>query len=119
MRTDQPNPTSRSLARWARLAALTLAASLLCQQALAQVQVYRCQVNGHLVFQSSPCVADQPKPAAAAPVRVVEAAPAATVAKKKSLADILRERDGERPQSAPREVQGDGANILRSRMGAV
>jgi hypothetical protein len=40
--------------------------------------------------------------------------------KKKTLAEILRERDGaDLARRQAREAQGDGANVLRSRMGAV
>jgi len=53
-----------------------------------------------------------------APTTPVAAAPSGP--KKKTLADVLRERDGaQHPQPVAREAQGDGANILRSRMGAV
>jgi hypothetical protein len=40
--------------------------------------------------------------------------------RRKTLADVLRERDGAvRTQPTTHEPQGDGANVLRSRMGAV
>ena len=78
----------------------------------------KCKIDGRVVFQASPCPPEAPA-VAAAPAK---AAPAetATAPKKKTLADMLRERDGADPQRAPqREAQGDGANVLRSRMGAV
>ena len=107
---------SKRLARAAAVA-ITL---LLCAAAQAQAQgqaVRKCQIDGRLVYQSSPCpieariVSTAPQAAAAGPM---------TPSKKKTLADLLRERDGAdsgRPQV--REAQRDGANVLRSRMGAV
>ena len=74
-------------------------------------------IDGHVVFQSSACPAE-PQVATASTAPAVTEAP--VVAKKKTLADLLKERDGnDRPQPRTREFQGDGANVLRSRMGAV
>ncbi|MES2100247.1 MAG: hypothetical protein V4569_10540 [Pseudomonadota bacterium] len=91
-------------------------ALLLCASAQAQ-SVRKCQIDGHTVFQSSPCPVE---------ARVAPAAPqaaaidASATPKKKALADLLRERDGaDRVRPKAREFQGDGANILRSRMGAI
>ena len=94
------------------LASLAL---LLCASAQAQ-SVRKCQIEGRAVFQSSPCPIEARVVASAAPHAVdTSAAP-----KKKTLADLLRERDGaDRGRSPAREFQGDGATVLRSRMGAV
>jgi hypothetical protein len=87
--------------------------------------VHKCRIDDRVVFQASPCPPEQQRavPAAAAaavPVAASEPASAASVPKKKTLADVLRERDGaDRPQSRGRESQSDGANVLRSRMGAI
>ena len=96
---------------------VTLAALLLASTALHAQTVRRCQIEGRQVFQSSPCptethvVARTMAPAAVEPI---------TAPKKKTLAELLRERDGsERARLPAREFQGDGANVLRSRMGAV
>jgi len=124
MRTDTPRTTSRSLARRALHVVLIAAASgpLLCPPAQAQA-VRKCQIDGRVVFQSAPCPIEAPRGAGAAPVPAapveVAAAPGAAP-KKKTLAEVLRERDGaERPRPLARDGQGDGANVLRSRMGAV
>ena len=82
-------------------------------------QVYKCRLDGHMVFQASPC---RPEPAAAVVVAPAPASAASAVVapKKKTLAELLRERDSAAPApSATNESKGDGANILRTRMGAV
>jgi hypothetical protein len=96
----------------------TASITLLLLGAAAQAQsVRKCQVDGRFVYQSSPCPVE---------ARVASATPQAAAAepmaapKKKTLADLLRERDGaDRGRPPMREAQGDGANVLRSRMGAV
>jgi hypothetical protein len=106
--------------RWR--APILLGAVLLGGAQAAQAQaVYKCMVDGHLVYQSSLCRPPEARTSvAAAPVAVAATPPAAAAPKKKTLAELLRERDGATPTSpATREPQGDGANILRSRMGAV
>jgi len=81
--------------------------------------INRCRIDGRLVIQSSPCPLDPPMhTSSSTPTTPVEAVPSGP--KKRTLADVLRERDGaQHPQPMAREAQGDGANILRSRMGAV
>jgi len=104
----------RSVATHTATAALAL---LMCANVHAQ-SVRKCQVDGRIVFQSSPCPVEAHVVASAAP----QAAAADTLSapKKKTLADLLRERDGaDRGRPQARESQGDGANVLRSRMGAV
>ncbi len=99
-------------------AQLVLATALLCAQAAQAQAIHKCMVDGKLVFQSAPCVLEPPAGAASAPVSVASVNPAAP--KKKTLAEVLRERDGGvHAQPAAREAQGDGANLLRSRMGAL
>jgi hypothetical protein len=96
-----------------------LAASLWHAPAAQAQQVYKCRLDGHMVFQASPC---RPEPAAAVAIAPVPASAASTVVapKKKTLAELLRERDGATPvQPVTNEAKGDGANILRTRMGAV
>ena len=122
MCTDATRTNPRSIARRALHAVLIAAAGapLLCLPAQAQT-VRKCQIDGRTVFQSSPCPIEAragavPTPAAPA---VLAAAPG-DVPKKKTLAEVLRERDGgDRPRPVARDSQGDGANVLRSRMGAV
>lgn len=99
-------------------ATLTIAplALLLCASAQAQ-SVRKCQIDGHTVFQSSPCPVEASVASAAPQAAAVETSAAP---KKKALADLLRERDGaDRVRPKGREFQADGANILRSRMGAI
>jgi hypothetical protein len=96
--------------------AFALLALLACTGAQAQA-VRKCQVDGRVVFQASPCGIEARVATAAPPPA---AADNAAAPKKKTLADLLRERDAaERGRSQPPEFQGDGANVLRSRMGAV
>ena len=93
-------------------------ALLMCASAQAQ-SVRKCQVDGRVVFQSSPCAIEARVVASAAP-QAAAVDTSAAVPKKKTLADLLRERDGtDRGRPQARESQGDGANVLRSRMGAV
>ena len=95
------------------LAALGL---LLCATAQAQ-PVRKCQIDGNTAYQSSPCPVEARVASAVPPAATIDNS---ATPKKKTLADLLRERDGAhgaRPQV--RERQGDGANVLRARMGAV
>ena len=110
------NPTPPT--RTAAIPALASLALLLCASAHGQA-VRKCQVDGRVVFQSSPCALEARVVAsAAAQPAVAPDAPAAP--KKKTLGELLRERDGaDRSRSQAREFEGDGANVLRSRMGAV
>ena len=88
----------------------------------AQAQaINKCTVAGRIVFQSSPCAIEaRPATGATAAAVASNANLPSEAPKKKTLADVLRERDGAAPaQPARREFQQDGANVLRSRMGAV
>jgi hypothetical protein len=104
------------------LAPLLSSIVMLCcaQGALAQA-VNKCSVGGRIVFQSAPCALEaRPTTAPAATEAVANNGNPAAAPKKKTLADMLRERDGAAPaQPVSREFQQDGANVLRSRMGAV
>ena len=103
--------------RIARTAAVSLAL-LSCGATQAQV-VRKCQIDGRLVYQSSPCPVEA-RVASAAPQAAGPEPVAVAATKKKGLADLLRERDGAAQGRPPvREAQTDGANVLRSRMGAV
>lgn len=104
------------------LASLSSIVMLCCAQGALAQAVNKCTVGGRIVYQSSPC-AIEARPAAAATAAadaVASNANPSAAPKKKSLADMLRERDGAAPaQPVSREFQQDGANVLRSRMGAV
>ena len=101
--------------RIARTAAVSTL-MLLCAAAQAQ-PVRKCQIDGRSVYQSSPCPIEAR--VASTALQPADAQPIAA-SKKKTLADLLRERDGvDRGRPQVREWQGDGANVLRSRMGAV
>ena len=116
MNTATPRPALA--VRFACASALVAFAVLLLASP-AHAQVRKCQVDGRVVFQSSPCPVEARVVAVAAPQAAAPAEPTAAP-KKRTLADVLRERDGaDRPRTAQREPQGDGANVLRSRMGAV
>lgn len=114
MNTATPLPALSAVAACA--GAVAAFAVLLCNPAQAQ-PVRKCALNGRAVFQSSPC-AVEPRVAAVAPHAAATDTPVAP--KKKTLADLLRERDGSDPGRAQtHEFQSDGANVLRARMGAV
>ena len=104
--------------RLSLLVRLGMTAALMCGQSAQAQGIHRCKIAGHMVYQATPCA---PEPPAAFPAPAAKAAAAPLPApKKKTLADLLRERDGgSSASSAPREVQGDGADLLRSRMGAL
>jgi hypothetical protein len=111
-----PRPSIR--ARHATLRSITFTAcvmSMWVTHAHAQ-SVRKCEVDGRAVFQAPPCAVE------ARPTTAAAAAPPASAAgpRKKTLAELLRERDGvgrERVVSQP--LQPDGAAVLRARMGAV
>ena len=89
-----------------------------CLHARAQV-VRKCRIDGRLVYQSSPCPIAATPSTAQEPV-AASATGASGPAAKKSLAEVLRERDAlDRIPSIASESQGDGANLLRPRMGAL
>ena len=114
--TTPARASSTNLIRVASIAAL----ALLCVPNAQAQAVHKCVVEGRIVYQSSLCPATSAATAASAPVALAATAPNAGAPKKKSLADLLHERDGAtRAAPAQREAEGDGANILRSRMGAV
>lgn len=114
----------RRAGRFGRPTSLLLcSAALLCGAAHAD-PVRKCHVEGRIVFQSAPCPPEAQPTTVAARIAPAASAASATDAagqpKKKSLAEILRERDGaDLGRRQAREAQGDGANVLRSRMGAV
>ena len=104
-------------ARRILLAPLALGSVMLWASAVQAQAINKCTIGGRLVFQSSPCPLEARTSVASAPIVVASSTLAAP--KKKTLADVLRERDGDvsaRPVS--REPQGNGADVLRSRMGA-
>ncbi|HKW84483.1 MAG TPA: hypothetical protein VJN68_12100 [Burkholderiaceae bacterium] len=103
------------------LASLSSIVMLCCAQGVLAQGVNKCTVGGRVVYQSSPCAIEvRPAPAGVVADAAANPANASATPKKKTLADMLRERDGAAPaQSATREFQQDGANVLRPRMGAV
>ena len=117
MNTATPRPAVSTLGACAGAGLIAALALLLCNPAHAQ-SVRKCTVDGRIVFQSSLCAVEV-RVASTAPPRVALVDTPA-MPKKKTLAELLHDRDGNdsaRPQV--REFQGDGANVLRSRMGAV
>lgn len=119
-----PASGPRGAGRFVHPASLLLcSAVLLCAAAHAD-PVRKCHVDGRIVFQSAPCPPEAQPTTVAARIAPAASAASATDAagqpKKKTLAEILRERDGaDLARRQAREAQGDGANVLRSRMGAV
>jgi hypothetical protein len=124
MQVEHRHPTSGPAHRAALTACFAFAGIALSMAAAhAQAQTVRkCTIEGKVVFQASACPADKP-PAVLAPSKTAAAAaaPDAPAApKKKTLADMIRERDGAENSRGPiREFKSDGADVLRSRMGAV
>ena len=84
----------------------------------AQAQaINRCHIDGQLVLQSGPCpIEARPGVRTAPPASTQEAL---GTPRKKTLAEVLRARDGDDPAPGARPDQSDGALVLRSRMGAV
>ncbi len=101
-------------------ASLIACIALLMGSTQAQAQaVQKCRIDGRIVFQSGPCPLG-PRAAAASAPASAEAASAATPAKKKTLAEIMSERAAsDRARATESEPQGDGANVLRAKMGAL
>jgi hypothetical protein len=113
MRTEPTPPTARSRAGHASLIACI--ALLMGTQAQAQT-VQKCRIDGRLVFQSGPCPLEPRAAAASAPT----SAEAASAPAKKTLAEIMSERAASnRARATETEAQGDGANVLRAKMGAL
>jgi len=110
-----PHASSPLSARPARV--LVWAALLLCTQVHA---MQRCRIDGRLVYQASPCPeATQVAPRGAELPRTL-AAVDADVPVKRTMADVMREREAAiraRPHAS--DSQPDGAKILRDRMGAL
>jgi hypothetical protein len=77
--------------------------------------INRCRIDGHLVLQSTPCPIEA-RSGGAGPAATATATPSAP--HKKTLAELLRARDGGAPPPS-RAIQIDGSRVLRSRMGAV
>ena len=127
MHPEPPNRASGCTCRRAAAIAWISLLPLLGAQAHAQSEphsVKKCRIDGRIVFQASPCplearpAAPAPRSAASAPPK--DAGDAASGPKKRVLADLLREREAaERGPPAPTETHGDGAKVLRARMGAL
>jgi hypothetical protein len=116
MQAEHPNPSIKVALR-AGLALAGVALSMMAATTQAQT-VRKCTVEGRVVFQASACPADKPA-VVVAPAKTA-AADAPAPPKKKTLADVIRERDGAENSRGPiREFKSDGADVLRSRMGAV
>ena len=99
---------------------LSLIVMLCCAPGASAQAINKCTVGGRVVYQSSPCAIEARPATAAAEAVASNVNPPAAAPKKKTLADMLRERDGAAPaQPTSREFPPDGANVLRSRMGAV
>ena len=112
MRTEPINAALFHAVHRAGIAACV--ACWVCASAHAQ-SVQKCRIDGRMVFQTSPCPLEA-RPAAAA----VPQAAASAAARKRTLAELLQERDAadrERPVSQP--LRADGADVLRARMGAL
>jgi len=110
------NQARRHTVQWVVMASWIGLFGAACIPAQAQT-VQKCMIDGHAVYQSSACPA---QPAAAVSVATPPApAEVASAPKKKTLAELLRERDGNQTQSHRTEFQRDGADVLRARMGAV
>lgn len=115
MQAEHPNPSTKVALR-AGLALAGVALSMMAATTQAQT-VRKCTIEGRVVFQASACPAEHPA-AGMPPKSVATEVPAP--AKKKSLAEVLRDRDAADQSHGPiREFKSDGADVLRPRMGAV
>lgn len=115
-----------ALRRLGHIALLT-ALPIVALQAQAQ-SVRKCQIDGRVVFQASPCPLEPRAAAASAPAAAPAAAPASSTnvaagasaaTTKKSQSDLVRERDAAARKPPASQSQGDGANVLPPRMGAL
>ena len=106
------NTTSLLHASRAALIPLIALSPLLWSHAAQAQTVNKCVVDGHVVYQSSAC--QNPAPAVTTvAVATSPSASASAPAKKKTLAELLRERDGAGSTApAQRDAQGDGANKI-------
>jgi len=96
-------------------------ALLLCSVASAQA-AQPCRIDGRLVIRSAPCpvAAAHAIPATSSASALVAAVDDADAPKKRSIAEIMREREAaNRNRPAAEPVQRDGASVLRDRMGAL
>ena len=112
-------PTSPFRAR--RLGALPCTLALLLLGAASAQAAQPCRIDGRLVIRSTPCpVATAAAPAAAPSSALVAAADEADAPKKRTIAEIMRERQAaNRNRPAAEPAQRDGASVLRERMGAL
>jgi hypothetical protein len=116
MQVEHPNSSITVILR-AALAFAGVALSMMAATTQAQT-VRKCTIEGKVVFQASTCPVDKPATVIAPSKTAAVDVPAAP--KKKTLADVIRERDGAENSRGPiREFKSDGADVLRSRMGAV
>jgi hypothetical protein len=122
MQAEHRHPTS-SLAHRAALASCFALAGIALSMTAAPTQaqtVRKCTIEGRVVFQASACPADKPAAVVAPSKTAAVAADVPAAPKKKTLADVIRERDGAESSRGPiREFKSDGADVLRPRMGAV
>jgi hypothetical protein len=109
--TPIPNGSLLAISRALLITSIAWSA---CAQVQAQA-VQKCRIDERIVFQSGPCPLEAPR-AASAPLQGASAVGSATP-RKKTLADMLNERDAADP-AQPRASDGDGAKVLRARMGA-
>ncbi len=96
---------------------------LLCAAVSAQA-AQPCRIDGRLVIRSGACpvaTVTAPAPATASPASaLVAAADDADAPKKRTIAEIMREREAaNRKRPAAEPAQRDGASVLRDRMGAL
>jgi hypothetical protein len=115
--TSPARQTPRHLVRPAPLL-VCAAALLMCTQVQA---MQRCRIDGRLVYQASPCPeATQVAPRGAELPHTLAAADA-DVPVKRTMAEVMREREAaiRARATTASESQPDGAKILRDRMGAL
>ena len=103
-------PRLPALHRLAFVAAAGIVAVVAARPAQA---IERCRIDGQLVLQAAPC----PQPAAPKPA-LVDANSVEPVAKR-SIVDVMREREAAIRARPAKESVPDGSKILRERMGAL
>jgi hypothetical protein len=114
---DTPTPFFRPR----RLGALPCTLAVLLLGAASAQAAQPCRIDGRLVIRSGPCpVVTVAAPVAAPSSALVAAADDADAPKKRTIAEIMREREAaNRSRPAAEPVQRDGASVLRDRMGAL
>lgn len=105
-----------------RLGTLSCTLPLLLFAAASAQAAQPCRIDGKLVIRSAACpvvVAAAARPSPAPTSGLVAAADDTDAPKKRTIAEIMREREAAMRNRPAAEPQRDGAAVLRERMGSL